>query len=114
MPDITAARPAAGAPVESAWGGQVHDALEGLQWGVINITFTGGTANGAGTVTYPRPYVSAPSFLVTMNVGSDIFVIRTSGPSTTACTISVSKKDGSNQGTTTTVPVSWLALGTPA
>jgi hypothetical protein len=47
MPDITAARPTAGAPIESAWGGQVHDALESI---------LGARQASGPTASYQVPY----------------------------------------------------------
>lgn len=60
--DILAVRPVAGAPMETAWGQQVHDALQSFQMGTAALT----VASGAGSVlvTFPRPFLSAPIILV--------------------------------------------------
>jgi len=52
MPNIVAARPVAGQPIETAWGDQVHDAIEGLptlQFGIANVPA------GVGNVTVTLP-----------------------------------------------------------
>jgi hypothetical protein len=55
MPDIAAARPVAGQPIETAWGQNVHDAVEGTPtiifgFGEVNFaTFT----DGAVVLTHP-------------------------------------------------------------
>jgi len=69
MPDIVAARPAAGAVVESSWGQQVHDLIE--SGGILARTeFTApvgitGTTEAAATtiVTAPAVVLAAPAIL---------------------------------------------------
>lgn len=64
MPDITAARPAAGAVVESSWGQQVHDLVESN--GVLGraeftapVSITGTTEAAANVVVTAPPVVLA-------------------------------------------------------
>lgn len=115
MPDITAARPLSGAPVESAWGGQVHDAVEGLQAGQATATIAAGANSGTVIVTFPRAYTAAPNVVATVGpLGSQVFVANISGISATTVTLNAFRKDETNQGSSLGVPVQWMALGVPA
>jgi hypothetical protein len=111
MPDITAARPVSGAPIASAWGGQVHDALEGLQAGTLTITATGVNAASA-VVTFPRPYTAPPAVVGTVNVGSAGWFAVCHTITATGFTFLISFRDSATS--TVTAPCSWVAMGTPA
>ena len=55
MPDIASARPVAGAPIETAWGTDMHDAVEGVQAGKANAVFSAATAV-AIDIVFPRAF----------------------------------------------------------
>lgn len=115
MSDIAAARPTAGAPIESTWGGQVHDLVEGIQAGFVDVTLTG-AASGTVLVPFPRAYVTPPIVVVTGNSGGTAgLVAKTSAttPPTTAAFTAVVQHVAGTTGTWT-VRVHWMAVGTPA
>jgi len=114
VPDITAARPAAGAPIESSWGGQVHDSLEGLQTG--QVSSTGPATAGASydvNVVFPRPYASVPRVVATIAWNTTFYLAIVFGTSTTGFTLRFTRKDNA---TFTNVAhlADWIAVGTPA
>jgi hypothetical protein len=59
MPDILAARPVAGQPIETAWGQQVHDAIEAQTIVPGQAVVQGGAATNDVTVLYPA-FASVP------------------------------------------------------
>jgi len=115
VPDITAARPTAGAPIESAWGDQVHDMLEGIQVGTVNIVVSA-ASTGTAVVTFPRAYATPPRVFVSVQPPSSATQahawITGAGVSTTGFTASTGRDDG--QTFSGTAIVHWLAIGTPA
>lgn len=112
MPDITAARPVSGAPVASAWGGQVHDLVEGVQAGVATIpTITAG--NGTVAVVFPRAYASAPNVVVTAP-GNSFFMAQVGQITPTGFTVYVRDLRDAQAGTGSALPCQWIAVGTPA
>lgn len=115
MPDITATRPAASAPVATDWGQQVHDMLEGIQTGQVSIVVSG-ASNATAAVTFPRAYTAAPQVFVTCrSVGSNTQAhawIASAGVTTTGFTAAAGRDDSTTF--SGTIIVSWLAIGTPA
>lgn len=117
MPDIVAARPASGASIESAWGGQVHDLLEGIQAGKLTVNVANTAVQGA-TITFPKPYASNPTLIMscagTYSSSSVHAFIANSGASLTPtqCGIAVGRDDG--VASSGTFIVHWLAIGTLA
>jgi hypothetical protein len=111
MPDITAARPLSGASIESAWGGQVHDSIEGIQAGNDSTTTTGATSSSKAIV-FPRPYTATPMILVSVGGGSSAYVGAVGSQTPTGFSFVGSRKDGANVGGG--IPFYWLAIGTPA
>ena len=114
MPDITAGRPIAGAPIETAWGDQVHDAIEGLQAGFVDIAISG-AASATALVTFPRAYSAPPIVVVAGNsvtAGVVAKLSSTTPPTATAFTAVAQHVAGTSG--TWTVRVYWMALGTPA
>ena len=109
MPDIAATRPAAGAPIESAWGGQVHDTLEGVQTGTATVTFSASTASGVVTVTFPRPYASPPVVVAGGASGSNYW-----GNSTGVTATTVGIQGRSATSVSGSFPITWIAIGTLA
>lgn len=112
MPDISAARPIAGAPIETAWGDEIHDQLEGLQAGTVPLTVTA-VARYDYTLTFPRAYAAAPTVIVGVVGGNTNLVGLVGLPSTTQVVIGVFRRDGANL-TAGSVTITWLAIGTPA
>jgi H-type lectin domain len=115
MPDITAPRPVSGEPVATAWGQQVHDMLEGLQWGTASIVVSG-ASNGTAVVTFPRAYSAPPRVLLTcQSVSSNTQAhawIASAGVTNTQVTVAAGRDDATTF--SGTITVAWLAIGTPA
>jgi hypothetical protein len=110
MPDITAGRPVSGAPIETGWGTQVHDAVEGIQVGGVVISGATSTVEGSTAVVFPRPYVTAPTILITSP--STAVGVRAGSITATGFTASAKRNDGSSTAYSGTYP--WIAVGTPA
>lgn len=110
MPDITATRPVSGQPIETSWGQQAHDLVEGIQSGRVDVGPFTGAASATAAVTFPRAYATAPvSVVVTM--ASTVCQARVFSITATGFSIEAKRSDG---GGSTTQPVMWLAIGTPA
>jgi hypothetical protein len=114
MPDITATRPVSGAPVESAWGTQVHDMLEGIQVGGPVSIATPASAFGVTWVaqTFPRAYTVAPKVFGVNASGSGIMIISVRNVTTTGFDIGAARGDGNPA--SATASAHWLAVGTIA
>lgn len=115
MPDITATRPASGAAVESAWGAQVHDMLEGIQVGTVTISVAA-AALGTAVATFPRPYASAPRVLLTLqsvvSSGQAHAWIASAGITATQATVAAGRDDSTTF--SGSLVVAWMAIGTLA
>ena len=115
MPDLTATRPAAAAPIATNWGQQVHDMLEGIQAGFVDVSLAA-ASSGTAAVTFARAYTAAPIVVLTGNsAGTAGLVAKLSSgtpPSTTGFTAAVQHVAGTS--TTATVRVYWMAIGNPA
>lgn len=113
MPDITATRPVDTAPVDTAWGQQVHDILEGIQTGTgVNVPFSGGTTAASSTVTFPRAYVSAPVVIAQRETGtgtSPKIHVWAVNITTTSFTINGATGDGTTS--SNTIACRWIAIG---
>lgn len=112
MPDLTPARPTSGTPIESSWGQQVHDAIEGIQAGTTNAVFSSNN-NVAVPVVFPRPYAVAPIVVATGDTAVSVAVVaKVAAVTTTGFTVQCqSTSGGSLSGT---VKVGWIAIGSPA
>jgi hypothetical protein len=111
MPDITATRPTSGTPIETAWGDQVHDAIEGIQAGTATVNISA-AQSATVAVTFPRAYVTPPVVLVAQAANSNGYVVAVGAITTTGCTLTASLR-ATGTGTAA-IPVTWLAIGTPA
>jgi predicted secreted protein len=114
MPDIAATRPAAGAVVESAWGQQVHDQVEGIQAGTVTAPLSASAATTV-TVTFPRAYLAAPVVVASaifINGQPSVLATIQSAPTTTSVVLRVWTATGANA--TGTYVIHWVAIGTPA
>lgn len=109
MPDIAAVRPASGEPIASAWGGAVHDAVEGIQTGTGLVT--GSAAVGTLAVVFPRAYAVAPTVVATPQSSAGTWIASVSGITTAGFNLHLYKRDGS---AISNLNVSWIAIGTPA
>lgn len=113
MPDIVATKPADAAPVETAWGQQVHDMLEGIQAGTVTIVTTAASTFDY-LVTFPRAYTVAP-FVVCSPVGGSVNMVQPVNlPTTTGVNLRAFKRDGSAFTAGTSITVHWFAIGNPA
>ena len=111
MPDIAASRPVSGQPVETAWGQQVHDQVEGVQSGSVSVTAASGTGNA--NVTFPRAYLTPPIVVACIGSNGFYFACVTSPPTTTGVTVGVRDLRDAQAGTGS-LTVYWIAIGTPA
>ena len=104
------ARPASGAPIESAWGGIAHDTAvaQDFQSGSVVVTTAGSPPIGATVVTFPRPFAvgSTPIVMVCGNgTGTDNMVC--SADAVTATTVRINLRAASIFGYT----CRWFAIG---
>jgi hypothetical protein len=107
MPDITAARPVAGQPIETAWGDQVHDTIEGIPTirnGIVTIPAT----TGQIAVAFASAYNGTPS-IVLSPVWGGLSALGVSSPTASGFTIVVRGLDGAVP--TTDIACNWLASG---
>lgn len=111
MPDITATRPASAAVMESAWGQQVHDAIEGIQAGTATITLAA-AATGTVTVTFPRAYSAPPTVVATHAGGGGTYFVNV-GP-ITATTVVLTGAHRAGSATSVSLAATWVAVGPPA
>ena len=111
MSDISSARPVSGQPVASAWGGEVHDQLEGIQAGIGTIAISA-AAFGSIAVVFPRAYAVPPIVVATLVVGSTAYYAVVGAITPTGFTLYAVQRD--NTSSTTTQTASWIAIGTPA
>ncbi|MCJ7550081.1 MAG: hypothetical protein MUQ30_10405 [Anaerolineae bacterium] len=117
MPEITAARPVAGQPIETAWGDQMHDAMEALPstlrgFQVIAAPNTPGTS--AVLPFAGATFISQPTVMVSAAVQdtSGMIVAGVSAITTTGFTCYIERSNGLNITTGTTIY--WVAVGTLA
>ena len=106
MPDIVAARPASGAPIESGWGQQMHDAVEGVQAGAGTIPAIAGPV-GTLVVTFPRAYAAPPIVVASAVSSSGFWIIAVGAISATQVTLYSSRRDGSN---VSAIVANWVAV----
>lgn len=110
MPDITSTRPASGAPIATAWGAEVHDQLEGIQTGKVNVT--AGSTPAQVAVVFPRPYAAPPTVFASPNGTTSVCVASARDVTAIGFNLTMMRADG--VATATTQSVAWLAVGTPA
>lgn len=107
-------RPAAGAPIESAWGSIVHDQVVALdiQSGVATLVPGSGALTGVLVITFPRPFAAVPLVVATcMDVGTGSVNVNIGVVARTATTVSIGGRDVRETAITYNVPVSWVAIG---
>jgi len=111
MPDVGSARPVAGAPIATDWGQQIHDAVEGIQYGTVNVVMSGVGSATSVAVVFARPYAAPPIVVATVTNASTM-ITGTSGVTATQMQVSLRHYDNTAQ--TVTLPVHWIAIGVPA
>jgi hypothetical protein len=111
MPDIPAVRPAAGAPVETVWGQQVHDRIEGIQTGYVTVAGASAVTK-SGSAVFPFPY-SANPIVVATAVPDDgqPYAVSVTGITTTGVTVTIARRDG--VAFAPAVAVAYVAIGLP-
>ena len=113
MSDITATKPTAGAPIDTAWGQQVHDMLEGVQSGTVSTSLSSATVSGAVAITFPRAYATPPVVVVAPVAAGGLYhACLDAAPTTTGALVRSAFRDNTAQ--TATIPVHWIAIGVPA
>ena len=110
MPDITAARPVSGASIETAWGTQVHDLIEGIQSGQATANLSSSSAVDV-TVTFPRAYTAPPAVMVCTS-GTATYLASAKTITTTSFVCSVFHRDAT--AATASAVFLWLAVGSAA
>jgi len=106
------ARPTSGVPIETAWGQVAHDTAVAMdiQSGIANAT-TGaaGAVSAVVTVTFPRPFASAPIVNVSpVNAGGIITAVLASAPTATSVGLACKRTDA---GGAAGIPLHWIAYG---
>ena len=109
MPDISSTRPAAGAPVDTPWGQQVHDMLEGIQAGSVSVNFSNSNLSNSAAVVFPRPYTVAP-IIVAVCANANY----SPGVGATATQANLQAKRTDSAAVTAAMTILWIAIGTPA
>jgi hypothetical protein len=105
------ARPASGAPIDSAWGGVAHDTAvaQDIQAGSASVGTGSAGAVGPGVVvTFPRPFAAPPTVVVSGSTTTALYIANAAGISATGMTLFAARRDSGN---TTTAPVHWVAVG---
>jgi hypothetical protein len=104
------ARPAAGSPIDAAWGGVAHDAAvaQDLQSGTASVVASSDAAASLA-VTFRRPFASAPVVLVSQGAGSAGWIAYSSGVTATGFTAHAATKAGN--AASGTIAVAWVAIG---
>jgi hypothetical protein len=103
------ARPASGAPIDSAWGGIVHDAAVALdvQYGTVVTTHSSQQTSAIAQVTFPRPFAGPP--VVVLGCGNyNYSAALNPSPTATGFGVATYRFSGAVSGT---VPNQWVAIG---
>ena len=104
------ARPTSGAPIDSTWGGIVHDtaAAQDIQSGTASVVASS-ASQASLTVTFARPFASAPVVLVTQAAGSAGWFAYAASITPTGLIANITTKAGTTA--SATIPVTWVAIG---
>jgi len=102
--------PAAGEPIAEAWGDVVHDTAVAMdiQVGTVNVSLAN-AASGTATVTFPRPFASAPIVVASAAFVTVVHFAAVATITPTTFIAQLVRKDTTLQ--TTTQPVTWIAYG---
>jgi hypothetical protein len=111
MPNLAVVSPQPGDEVTAPWGQSVAAALNGIQSGVANCTFAGSTASAVTTVTFPRPFASAPVVVASLDgTGGNAWGLAFNA---TATSVQIQARSTASVASGT-FPVAWIAIGVPA
>lgn len=111
MPDLTATRPSSGGSIESGWGQQVHDMLEGVQAGQATVTLNNVATNSVN-VTFPRAYTAPPIVVAVPFLASASYVCSVASVTATGFALWIGTRSGNP--ITSSPAGNWMAVGTPA
>ena len=116
MPDIVSARPVSGEAIATAWGDEVHDAIEGVQAGNATVVPVSSTAASVAIV-FPRPYATPPIVVASMSgpaaLLSDRYYALVANVTALGCTLYAKHADNTSAAIGA-LPISWVAIGKPA
>lgn len=88
----------------------VDEKLRVTASGSINVTLTAGNASASTVVTFPSGrFTDPPAVVATVNGGPTAYYAGTTTQTATGVTVFAVRRDGTNVGSTVTVPVSWFA-----
>ena len=102
--------PAAGEPIAEAWGDVVHDSIVAMdiQAGSVAIP-AAGAPTSVVTVTFPRPFASAPNAVAsTLGTVSGVWIAEVSQTTPTSLNVYVFARDGRN---VSALSAMWIAYG---
>ena len=108
------ARPASGAPIDSAWGGIAHDTAvaQDIQTGQTAVSLSAAN-QGSTAVTFPRPFAGVPTvvaMVVSTAGGALSLIAQANVVSATGFTAQLSTGNGASV-TIANVPIVWVAIG---
>jgi hypothetical protein len=108
------ARPASGAPIDSAWGGVAHDTAvaQDIQRGQAAIVFPNAPASNTVAVTFPRPFASAPTVVASVGGPTTNGVNTVVGVSSvTAAGFILQSREVREVAINATLECQWIAVG---
>lgn len=111
MPDIAATKPADGAPIDTAWGQQVHDAIEGIQSGSASVVFTASPTSAELTVTFPRAFIGGPIQVLITPHSENYAICLSQGTGVTTANFKVKGRYIPGTNATVSMGFFWLAIG---
>jgi hypothetical protein len=103
------ARPASGAPIDSVWGGVVHDTAVAMdiQSGQVTCVHTSQQASPQVAITFPRPFAAPPMLALgctNFNYGAGL-----AAPASAAgASVATWRYSGATSGS---IVVQWIAYG---
>lgn len=108
------ARPTSGAPIESAWGDIVHDAIVAMdiQSGKAAATLPNAVLITNVAVTFPRPFAAPPIVVASVadaGTSSVNFNAGVTGITATGCTLGV--REVRETVTSQALSIGWIAYG---
>jgi hypothetical protein len=111
VPDIVATRPADGAPVDVAWGQEVHDIAEGIQGGFVTCVWSAANLSAELVITFPRPFVARPNFAFTSHSPHYTFAVPVGSGKVSATILTVQGRRADGTNATGSFSVEWIAFG---
>jgi hypothetical protein len=109
---VVPARPTAGAPIDSGWGGIAHDTAvaQDTQTGSVSISVSAST-QGSAVVTFPRPFAGTPTIVAMVGPSSSGAALSYSCQAAAVSATGATLRLAGGGSTTFTVPVMWIAIG---